>query len=142
MRLSPGARSGPTRSGASWFRRHGEVYCAHDARLGRDVAIKVLPESVSSDRERLRRFEREARAAAALNHPSILAVYDVGSHEGSPYLVSELLEGETLRQRCARAPSRRRRRSKWLDPSPGPGRCHEKGIVHRDVKPEERVPDP
>jgi serine/threonine protein kinase len=77
----------------------GEVYRAHDPRLGRDVAIKILPAIVSTDSERLRRFEQEARAAAALNHPNILAVHDIGSENGSPYIVSELLEGESLRDR-------------------------------------------
>ena len=76
----------------------GEVYRAHDARLGRDVAIKVLPEKFSKDADRLRRFEQEARATGALNHPNVLAVYDAGAHEGSPYIVSELLEGQTLRE--------------------------------------------
>src|SRR4026208_154979 len=79
----------------------GEVYKARDPRLGRDVAIKVLPASVSADPERLRRFEQEARAAAALNHPNILAVHDIGQHDGAPYIVSELLEGETPRERLA-----------------------------------------
>src|SRR5689334_15912982 len=74
----------------------GEVYRARDTRLARDVAIKVLPEAFASDPERLARFEREARAAAALNHPNILAVYDIGVHDGGPYVVSELLEGQTL----------------------------------------------
>jgi sirohydrochlorin ferrochelatase len=74
----------------------GEVYRARDSRLNRDVAIKVLPSVFFADTERLRRFEQEARAAAALNHPNILAVYQMGTHAGAPYLVSELLEGETL----------------------------------------------
>src|SRR6058998_1153648 len=77
----------------------GEVYRARDARLGRDVAVKVLPSSFSADPDRLRRFEQEACAAGALNHPNILSIYDIGTHDGSPYVVSELLEGETLRQR-------------------------------------------
>jgi serine/threonine protein kinase len=77
----------------------GEVYRARDPRLGRDVAIKVLPAAFSADPERLTRFEQEARAAAALNHPNILAVHDIGQHDSSPYIVSELLEGETLRER-------------------------------------------
>ncbi|MBI3664904.1 MAG: serine/threonine protein kinase [Acidobacteria bacterium] len=77
----------------------GEVYRAKDSRLSREVAIKVLPPALSSDPDRLRRFEQEARAAGMLNHPNILAIYDVGAHEGSPYLVSELLQGETLRDR-------------------------------------------
>src|SRR5437660_908552 len=76
----------------------GEVYRARDEKLNRDVAIKVLPASPSQDKDRLRRFEQEAQAAGALNHPNILAVYDVGTHDGSPYIVSELLEGEELRE--------------------------------------------
>src|ERR1700745_3246062 len=77
----------------------GEVYRARDEKLNRDVAIKVLPATYSQDAERLRRFEQEAQAAGALNHPNILAVYDVGSCDDAPYVVSELLEGETLRER-------------------------------------------
>ena len=80
----------------------GEVYRARDPRLGREVAIKVLPAAFAADPDRLRRFEQEARAAGALNHPNVLAVYDVGTHEGAPYLVTELLEGETLRERLRR----------------------------------------
>jgi len=82
----------------------GEVYRGRDPRLDRDVAIKVLPSNASSDPGRLQRFEQEARAAAALNHPNILAVYDVGVHDGAPYIVSELLDGETLRVRLANGP--------------------------------------
>jgi len=100
MALAPGVRLGPYEIlapvGAGGM---GEVYCAHDGRLRRDVAIKVVPAAFSADPERLHRFEQEARAAAALNHPNILAVYDIGQHDGSPYIVSELLEGETLRER-------------------------------------------
>ena len=81
----------------------GEVYRARDARLGRDVAIKVLP-LLAAGSDRLRRFEQEARAAAALNHPNILAVFQMGTYEGAPYLVSELLEGETLREQLKRGP--------------------------------------
>src|SRR5437667_12003063 len=77
----------------------GEVYRARDEKLNRDVAIKVLPASLSQDQDRLRRFEQEAQAAGALNHPNILAVYDVGEHDGAPYVISELLEGETLREK-------------------------------------------
>jgi serine/threonine protein kinase len=82
----------------------GEVYRARDTRLGRDVAIKVLPSFLSQDSDRLRRFEQEARAAAALNHPNILAVFQMGTYEGAPYLVSELLEGGTLREQLVRGP--------------------------------------
>src|SRR5512144_882814 len=102
MALSPGTRLGPYEilapigSGGM-----GEVYRAKDARLGRDVAIKVLPASFSQDADRLRRFEQEAKAAGILNHPNITAVHDVGSHESAPYVVQELLEGETLRSLLA-----------------------------------------
>ena len=77
----------------------GEVYRARDTRLERIVAIKVLPASFSAEPERLRRFEQEARSVAALNHPNILAVHDIGTHDSAPYMVCELLEGETLRER-------------------------------------------
>jgi eukaryotic-like serine/threonine-protein kinase len=113
----------------------GEVYRAHDQRLGRDVAIKVLPESFSADPDRLRRFEHEARAAAALNHPHIVVVYDVGTSDGAPYIVSELLEGATLRERLASGPLRNA-----VDVgraiARGLAAAHAKGIVHRDLKPE------
>src|SRR6266849_3763810 len=75
----------------------GEVYRAHDTRLGREIALKILPESFARETDRLHRFEQEARAVAALNHPNILGVFDIGQHNGSPFLVSELLQGETLR---------------------------------------------
>jgi eukaryotic-like serine/threonine-protein kinase len=87
----------------------GEVYKARDTRLNRDVAIKVLPNTASSDPDRLARFEREARAAAALNHPNICAVFDIGMHEGAPFIVSELLEGQTLREVCEAGPPPTRR---------------------------------
>ena len=98
-RLGPYEILGPIGAGGM-----GEVYRARDTRLGRDVAIKVLPPEFATDPERLRRFEQEARAAAALNHPNIVVVFDVGAHEGSPYLVTELLEGETLRERLQGVP--------------------------------------
>src|SRR5229473_1568097 len=82
----------------------GEVYRARDEKLNRDVAIKVLPAALSQDADRLRRFEQEAQAAGTLNHPNILAVYDVGTYDDAPYVVSELLEGETLRERLDGAP--------------------------------------
>jgi serine/threonine protein kinase len=93
----------------------GEVYLARDTQLGRDVAIKVLPSVYSSDKERLDRFEQEACAASALNHPNILSIFDVGALDGSPYVVSELLEGQTLRQRIngAALPQRNFGRSSW-----------------------------
>src|SRR5688572_2269771 len=87
----------------------GEVYRARDTELGRDVAVKVLPSSFSTDRDRLSRFKQEACAAGALNHPNILVVHDIGAHDGSPYVVSELLEGETLRKRIGGSPLAPRR---------------------------------
>jgi Tol biopolymer transport system component len=115
----------------------GEVYRAKDPRLGREVAVKVLPASFSKDPDRLRRFEHEARAAGVLNHPNITAVYDIGSVEGSPYVVSELLEGETLRSRLATgALSARKALDYAIQIARGLAAAHEKGIVHRDLKPE------
>src|SRR5919198_667773 len=114
----------------------GEVYRARDEKLNREVAIKVLPTNLSADKDRLGRFEQEAQAAGALNHPNILAVYDVGEHEGAPYVVSELLEGETLRERLG-APFQPRRAIDYaLQMANGLAAAHEKGIVHRDIKPE------
>jgi serine/threonine protein kinase len=141
MTLSAGDQLGPytilDRLGEGGM---GEVYRARDTRLGRDVAVKVLPSSVAEDPERLRRFEHEARAAGILNHPNLLAVFDVGTHGSAPYIVTELVEGETLRARlgdgalplrtaidCAAAMAR------------GLAAAHEKGIVHRDLKPENVV---
>jgi serine/threonine protein kinase/Tol biopolymer transport system component len=115
----------------------GEVYRARDLRLRRDVAIKVLPASFASDPERLRRFEQEATAAAALNHPNILAVYQMGNYEGAPFLVAELLEGETLREEMTRGPIAVRKVSDYgAQIARGLAAAHEKGIVHRDLKPE------
>ena len=115
----------------------GEVYRAHDRRLRRDVAIKVLPRFVSSDSDRLRRFEQEAQAAAALNHPNILAVHQLGTYEGAPYLVSELLDGETLRQQLQRGRLPVRRAIDYsVQIARGLAAAHEKGITHRDLKPE------
>ena len=91
----------------------GEVYRARDTRLGRDVAIKVLPQSFAVDPDRLRRFEQEARAVAALNHPNILGIYDVGAEAGVQYLVTELLEGESLRARIAAGPLGTRRSTEY-----------------------------
>jgi eukaryotic-like serine/threonine-protein kinase len=114
----------------------GEVYRARDPRLNREVAVKILP-SLSSDPQRLRRFEQEARAAAALSHPNIIAVYDVGTQDGSPYIVSELLQGETLRSRLGSGPLPVRKAVDYaLQIARGLAAAHEKGIVHRDLKPE------
>jgi Tol biopolymer transport system component len=115
----------------------GEVYRARDERIGRDVAIKVLPAELAADPDRLRRFEQEARAAGQLNHPNILALYDVGSHEGSPYLVSELLEGQSLRERLEGGLLPPRKVIELaVQVCSGLAAAHEKGIVHRDLKPE------
>jgi serine/threonine protein kinase len=136
--LAPGARLGPYEIlapiGAGGM---GEVYRARDTRLGRDVAIKVIAFDVSSDSDRLRRFEQEARAVAALNHPSILSVYDVGTEAGAPYVVFELLEGESLRQRLAREAMPPRKAVDWAAQiARGLAAAHDRGIVHRDLKPE------
>jgi len=153
MSLAPGARLGPYEivallgSGGM-----GEVYRARDERLGRDVAIKVLPPEFAADADpsagsgssrarsrddRLRRFEQEARAASALNHPNILVVHDIGSHQGTPYLVEELLEGEPLRDRLrAGALPVRTAVDLAVQMAHGLAAAHEKGIVHRDLKPE------
>jgi serine/threonine protein kinase len=115
----------------------GEVYRARDPRLGRDVAIKVLPPAFSADADRLHRFEQEARAAAALNHPNILAVYDIGTQAGAPFIVSELLEGETLRERLnSGAVPVRKAIEQALQIARGLQAAHDKGITHRDLKPE------
>ena len=115
----------------------GEVYRARDPRLGRDIAIKVVPAAFSVDADRLRRFDLEARAAAALNHPNILAVYDVGTHDGSPYIVCELLEGETLRERLAEGALPARKVVEVASQLVrGLAAAHERGIVHRDLKPD------
>ena len=115
----------------------GEVYRARDSRLGRDVALKILPDSFSQNTDRLNRFAQEARAVAALNHPNILAVFDIGQHNGSPFLVSELLEGETLRAALDRGALPQRKTIEYgVQIAHGLAAAHEKGIVHRDLKPE------
>ena len=115
----------------------GEVYLARDMEIGRDVAVKVLPSTFSDDRDRLQRFQQEACAAGALNHPNILSIYDVGKHNGSPYVVSELLEGDTLRKRIGGTPLAQRRAIDYaLQIANGLAAAHEKGIVHRDLKPD------
>jgi len=138
MAITPGTRFGPYEIlaliGAGGM---GEVYRARDPRLTREVAIKVLPATFSSDAERLRRFEQEARAAGVLNHPNITAVHDFGTHEGSPYVVQELLEGETLRSILATGGLSPRKATDYaIQIVRGLAAAHEKGIVHRDLKPE------
>src|SRR5499433_63553 len=138
MAIAAGTRLGPyeilSPLGAGGM---GEVYRARDSRLGRDVPVKVLPSSFSDDEQRLQRFEQEACAAGALNHPNILAIHDVGKHNGSPYVVSELLEGETLRGRIGGAALPVRKAIDYaLQIARGLAAAHEKGIVHRDLKPE------
>jgi serine/threonine protein kinase/Tol biopolymer transport system component len=139
-----GSRLGPyeiaSRVGAGGM---GEVWRARDTRLGRDVAVKVLPESLAADPDRLRRFEQEARAAGSLNHPNLIAVYDVGADESTPYLVMELLEGETLREKIDEIPGEGGVRipiRKALDyagqMAEGLAAAHQRGIVHRDLKPD------
>jgi Tol biopolymer transport system component len=136
--LAPGSRLGlyeiVTAIGVGGM---GEVYRAHDPRLRRDVAIKIVSAGFAADGDRLRRFEQEARAAGALNHPNLLAVYELGTHDTAPYIVSELLEGSSLRHRLAQGPlSVRDVIAYAVQIANGLAAAHEKGIVHRDLKPE------
>jgi len=138
MGISVGIRLGPyevlAALGAGGM---GEVYRARDARLAREVAIKVLPESVANDVDRLRRFEQEARAVASLNHPNIMSVHDIGAQDGTHYIVTELLEGETLRERLTSGALPSRRAVEYaMQIANGLAAAREKGIVHRDLKPE------
>jgi hypothetical protein len=138
MPLTPGTRLGPYEIvaplGAGGL---GDVFRAKDARLGRDVAIKVVHGEAAHDPERIRRFEREARAASALSHPNVCAVFDLGTYEGAPFVVMELLEGETLRSRLDSGPIPARKAIEWAaQVARGLAAAHEKGIVHRDLKPE------
>ncbi len=115
----------------------GEVYRAKDSRLDREVAIKVLPADFANDADRLKRFEQEARATSALNHPNILTLHDFGTHEGAPFIVAELLEGDELRQRLDEGPIPIRKVTEYAQQIvSGLAAAHEKGIVHRDLKPE------
>jgi serine/threonine protein kinase len=115
----------------------GVVYRARDTRLERDVAIKILPASLSKNTDRLNRFEQESRAAGSLNHPNILVIHDIGMHQGEPYMVSELLEGETLRKRMdGGGPTQRKAIDYALQIGKGLAAAHEKSIVHRDIKPD------
>ena len=138
MPLTPGTALGQYEiRGALGAGGMGEVYRAYDNQLEREVAIKVLPESLTSDPERLRRFEQEARAAAALNHPNILAVYQMGKHGNITYMVTELLDGETLRERLRRGPIPLRKAIDIaVQIAHGLAAAHDKGIMHRDLKPE------
>jgi serine/threonine protein kinase len=114
----------------------GEVYRAHDERLGRDVAIKVLPEAVAKDPDRLARFEREAKAVARLSHPNILEIHELGEHEGRRFMVTEVLEGETLRQRLEGGSLGWRKAAQiGACLADGLAAAHAAGIVHRDLKP-------
>ena len=138
MTLATGSRLGPYEIlaplGAGGM---GEVFRARDTRLGRDVAVKVLPDHLAGDPKALARFESEAKAVAALSHPSILALFDVGEENGVNFAVAELLEGETLRALVARGPVPVKRALEIArEVTEGLAAAHEKGIVHRDVKPE------
>ena len=141
MAIATGTRIGPYEIvallGAGGM---GEVYRARDDRLSRDVAVKVLPQSFASDPDRLKRFEQEARAAGQINHPSIMAVYDVGTFDGTPYIVSEYIEGETLRQALDEGPMAAARSLELgIEIASGLSAAHAKGIVHRDLKPENLI---
>src|SRR5881628_560933 len=115
----------------------GEVFRARDTRLNREVAVKVLPKDFVADADRLRRFEQEAKTLAALNHPNVLTVFDAGVHEGAPYLVSELLEGQTLREGMKGGALAVHKAVEYaLQIAQGLAAAHGKGIVHRDLKPE------
>jgi len=138
MALTPGTKLGPYEVvaplGAGGM---GEVYRAKDTRLGRDVAIKVLPPALAKDADRLARFEQEARVLGALNHPNLLGIFDVGSENGLQYLVSEFLEGKTLRERLSEGALAQRKVIEYSTKiANGLAAAHEKGIVHRDLKPD------
>src|SRR5215469_10129299 len=138
MSLASGTRLGPYEVvGPLGAGGMGEVYRARDMKLGRDVALKILPEAVSGDVERLRRFDREARAAAALNHPNVVVVYETGTYANATYLAMELLEGRTLRDELAGGALPVRKAVGWaIQIAIGLAAAHEKKIIHRDLKPE------
>jgi len=136
--VEPGTRLGPyeilSLIGAGGM---GEVYRARDTRLNRDVAIKILPDSMARDDSRRARFEREARAIAALSHPNVLAIFDIGSEAGRLFVVTELLVGETLRDRLRHGPLAARKAIDWAAGlAHGLAAAHEKQVVHRDLKPD------
>ena len=137
MSLASGTRLGPYEIvapiGAGGM---GEVYRARDTRLSREVAVKVISPRLATDADQLRRFEQEARAVSQLDHPNILVVHDIGSHEGSPYIVSELLDGESLREKLGEPLAPKKAVDYALQATRGLAAAHEKGIVHRDLKPE------
>ena len=138
MTLSAGARLGPyeilSPLGAGGM---GEVYRARDSKLKREVAVKVLPQSLAADPDSLARFEREALAVAALSHPNILSIFDFGTQDGTAYAVMELLEGETLRAKLDTGPISQKQAVDYaLQITKGLSAAHEKGVVHRDLKPE------
>ncbi|MGH9368286.1 MAG: serine/threonine-protein kinase, partial [Thermoanaerobaculia bacterium] len=138
MTLSPGTRLGPyeivAALGAGGM---GEVYRARDARLGREVALKVLPEELSLDRSRLSRFEQEARSASALNHPNIVTIHEIGREGETPFIAMELVDGKTLRELAVSGPlAIRRVLSVAAQVAEGLAKAHAAGIVHRDLKPE------
>jgi Tol biopolymer transport system component len=138
MALVAGTRLGPYEiADALGVGGMGEVYRSRDTRLGRDVALKVLPESFAADNDRLRRFEQEARAVAALSHPNILAIFDIGAEGTTHYIATELLQGATLREKVAGGALPARRAIDCAQQiAHGLAAAHEKGIVHRDLKPE------
>jgi eukaryotic-like serine/threonine-protein kinase len=138
MSLASGTRIGPyeiiSMIGAGGM---GEVYRATDSRLRRDVAIKVLPSDVCGDPQRLRRFEQEARASSALNHPNVLVVHDIGGLDAAPYVVTELLDGSTLREHLTGVPLPWSRAVAYaVEVANGLAAAHDRAIVHRDIKPE------
>ena len=136
MKLAPGDRLGPYEIiGPLGSGGMGEVHRARDPRLGREVAIKVLPAEFATDSSRLQRFEHEARAAASLNHPNILAVYDIGQHDGTPFIVTELLEGETVQERLGRSFEVLQLVDIGIAVADALDAAHGRGIVHRDIKP-------
>src|SRR5215468_4315218 len=138
MTLAAGTRIGPFEiSGVLGAGGMGVVYRAHDPRIGREVALKVLPAAWATNPERLRRFESEARIAGSLNHPNVVVIHDVGAHEGAPYLVSELLQGQNLRERLAGgALPQRKALELAAQAARGLAAAHDRGVVHRDLKPE------
>jgi TolB-like protein len=142
--LSPGTRLGPYEIEGELGRGGmGEVYRARDTRLGRSVAVKILPPEFAGDAESVRRFEKEARAVASLSHPNIVTILDVGEEAGLRYAVAELVEGETLRTRLARGPLSPREASEiGAQLAQGLAAAHDKGVVHRDIKPENVVLTP